>query len=265
MDRIASTFESLKKEGRKAFVGYVMAGYPSAEAARGLAEGLLKQGADLLEIGVPFSDPLADGPVIQKASEKSLEQGTTLKDALDLAAALRHESAKPLLIMTYYNPVLSLGLGVFAARAASSGVDGVIIPDLPPEEAGPMKEALRGKHVAMIFLAAPNSTPARLKKVASVAEGFIYFVSVTGVTGSDKGLDEQLGETIRQLRKLTALPLAIGFGVSTPEKARAAAGLSDGVVVASAVIREFQEQNDPYVAMSKALQTAKVLIAAVKE
>jgi tryptophan synthase alpha chain len=263
MNRITDTFVTLRQQRRKAFVGYVMAGYPSPEAARSLAEGMLKQGADLLEIGVPFSDPLADGPVIQAAGEKALAQGATLEGALDLARELRRQSRKPLLIMTYYNPVLSLGLKEFAAKAAEAGVDGAIIPDLPPEEAGPLKAQLKARQVCLVLLAAPNSTPGRLQKIASQAEGFIYFVSMTGVTGSDKGFDEALGQAMRSLRKLTPLPLAIGFGVSTPEKAREAAGLADGVVVASAVIKEFQGQNDPYLAMSKALQKAKELMDAV--
>jgi tryptophan synthase alpha chain len=264
MSRISKIFETLRAKGKRAFIGYAMVGYPDLAVSQRLAEGLLKEGADLLEIGIPFSDPLADGPVIQKASERALELGTTLAQGLELAAKLRPTTGAGLLIMTYYNPVLSLGLVEFAARAKSSGVDGVIIPDLPPEEAGPFARLCRESGLDLVLLAAPTSTPARLKKIASQASGFIYFVSVTGVTGEHSAFDSQLGPSLARLRKLTDLPLAIGFGVSTPDKAREAAALADGVVAASAVLKPLGEGTGG-TGMDKALGTARGLVKAVHE
>ncbi len=265
MSRIAGAFEEMKRRGRKAFVGYAMVGYPDAAASMELARGLLKAGADLLELGVPFSDPLADGPVIQKAAQEALGQGTTLAACLEAAATLRRETDKPLLLMTYFNPVLRFGVEEFAQAASQAGLDGAIVPDLPPEEAGPLGQALAALGLNLILLAAPNSTPARLKKIAQAASGFIYFVSVTGVTGGQKGFDAGLAASVAALRRVTRLPLAVGFGVSDAARAREAAGLAEAVVAASAVLRPFQEPQGSGPALERALQVAREIIGAVHQ
>lgn len=263
MSRIASIFTKLKAENRKAYIGYTMVGFPTQAASRQLAEGLLAGGADILEIGIPFSDPLADGKVIQKAAETALGHGTTLAKGLELAAALRPRTSAGLLIMTYYNPILSMGLVEFVRRAAGAGVDGAIVPDLPPEEAGPFSRLCKESGLDLILLAAPTSTPGRLKKIAAAASGFIYFVSVTGVTGEHKTFDKQLGPALARLRQYTDLPVAIGFGVSTPDKAWEAAAMAEGVVVASAVLKPLEDMTDSGAAMQTALEIAGRLVDAV--
>jgi tryptophan synthase alpha chain len=237
MSRIASAFSGLKAKGRKAYVGYVMAGFPSEAASLELGRALLKGGADLIEVGVPFSDPIADGAVIQKAADMALKAGGSLAAALRVLAQLRSETDKPLLVMTYLNPLLARGLEAFAEEAKACGADGLIVPDITPEECGPLKAALGSQGLDLIFLAAPTSTPERLKKIAQAAGGFIYVVSVAGVTGERSVFDARLGATVAALRKASRLPLCIGFGVSSPETAREAAAMADGVVVASTVLK----------------------------
>lgn len=252
MGRIDSTFAALKAQGRKAFIGYVMSGFPDKPASLALARGLLKEGADLLEIGLPFSDPIADGPVIQKAAEAALKQEGALEFGFEMAKALRAEAQAPLLFMCYLNVVLAPGAEAFAARAKAAGADGVIIPDLTPEESGALKKALEAQGLDLIFLAAPTSTPARLKKIAKAASGFIYMVSVAGVTGEKKSFDVRLDKTVAALRKETRLPLCVGFGVSSPETAKEAASKGEGVVVASTILKEFVEGRGMEAALSRA-------------
>jgi tryptophan synthase alpha chain len=258
MSRIAKAFKELKARGRKAFVAYAMAGFPDTRQDEALALSFLHAGADLLEIGVPFSDPLADGPVIQRCGELALKAGGGLARALELAAALRPKTQAPLLLMTYCNPPLSMGIGAFAAAAAKAGVDGCIIPDLSPEEALPWGRALAAKGISLILLAAPTSTPERLAKVAAQASGFVYFVSVAGVTGANQGLDQHLEAALRAWRKASPAPAVIGFGISTPQRARQAAGLADGVVAATALLKPVLESGDLHAAagMAKALAKA---------
>jgi tryptophan synthase alpha chain len=219
MSRIAARFEQLKKSGQKAYVGYVMAGFPAEAESLELGRKLLAAGADLLEIGVPFSDPIADGVVIQKAADSALKAGGSLAMAQRLVSQLRSESQAPLLLMSYLNPVLARGYAAFAEEAKACGADGVIIPDMTPEESGPLKKALAVQGLDLIFLAAPSSTRDRIKKIAKAASGFIYVVSVAGVTGERSAFDARLKSTVALLRQETPMPLAIGFGISSPENA----------------------------------------------
>ncbi len=262
MSRIAASFAKLKVEGRKAYVGYVMASFPTAQGAQSLAQGLLEAGADLIEIGVPFSDPIADGPVIQRCGELAIAQKGGLKSALELARQLRASTEKPLLLMSYLNPALSLGPKAFAAALAEAGVDGTVIPDLTPEEAAPWQKALSAQGIDLIFLASPTSNPARLKKIAAKASGFIYMVSVAGVTGERQAFDQRLSSTLAELRKVTKLPVCVGFGISSPESAREAAKDAQGIVVASTVLKGLIDEGAA--GLPAAIDKARALIQAVK-
>lgn len=230
-------FLTLRKKGKKAFIPYIMAGYPSEEDTVRIT-GLLEEcGADIMELGVPFTDPLADGPVIQAASEEALRQGMNLRKVLRLVERLKNTSSIPIVLMTYYNPVFKYGEENFIRDALNSGVSGVIIPDLPPDEAPSLRKAARKTGLDTIFLAAPTSTPERLRLIAKASTGFIYYVSITGITGSKLILDGSQRYIIDTLRKLTDKPIATGFGVSTPEEAKAVAEFSDGVIVGSSIVK----------------------------
>jgi tryptophan synthase alpha chain len=252
MSRIASTFAKLKKEGKKAYIGYSMAGFPDEAGSLELGRKLLAAGADLLEIGVPFSDPIADGVVIQRVAELALEKQGSMSMALRVLASLRKETQAPLLLMSYLNPLIARGLSSFAEEAVAAGADGVIVPDMTPEESGILKKILDAQGLDLVFLAAPTSTPERLKKIAKAASGFIYVVSVAGVTGERTAFDARLDKTVAELRRSTDLPLAIGFGVSSPETAREAAAKADGVVVASTVLKGLLDGSDLNAAIEKA-------------
>ena len=237
--RIASTFARLARERRIALIPYLTVGYPSLQATGQLVRMVAKEGADLIELGVPFSDPLADGATIQRASHAALENGVSLADCLALAAEVRaQESAKdaPVLFMSYYNPLHKYGIERCAADCAAAGVDGLIVPDLPPEEAGTLKAACERHHVDVVFLVAPTSTDERLKRVAEVASGFIYCVSLTGVTGARSDLGSGVTDLVARVRRYTSLPLVVGFGISRPEHVGEVAGIADGAVVGSALI-----------------------------
>ena len=238
MSRIATTFERLRRANEAALIPYLTVGYPSPEATRRLVPVLARAGADLIELGVPFSDPLADGATVQMASHAALEQGVTLAGCLDVAAEVRRSHDVPLILMSYYNPIFKYGLGRFVHDCVSSGVDGLIIPDLPPEEAGELKAECDRAGIAQIFLVAPTSTDERLARVAGMASGFVYCVSLTGVTGARSEMSHDLGEMIARVRRHTPLPLVVGFGISKPEHvARVVrdAG-ADGAVVGSALL-----------------------------
>lgn len=238
--RIASTFARLRQERRAALIPYLMVGYPSLQATRQLVDLLSQQGADLIELGVPFSDPLADGATIQRASHVALENGVSLADCLAVAAEFRNNRAPtsdvPIIFMSYYNPIYKYGLDQFVADCAVAGVDGLIIPDLPPEEAHDLKAACKRSGVELIFLIAPSSIDERIKKVVEMADGFIYCVSLTGVTGARSQLDENAAHLVERVRKYTSLPLVVGFGISAPEHVADVARFADGVVVGSALI-----------------------------
>jgi tryptophan synthase alpha chain len=264
MGRLKDTFAALAAANKKAYIGYALAGFPAQGDDLAFARAVLAQ-ADVLELGVPFSDPIADGVVLQRCSELALANGGGLERAFELARLLRAESGKPLVLMSYLNPLLIHGLEAFAHRAKAAGIDGVIIPDLPPEEAQGPTAALAGAGLDLVFLAAPTSTPARLKRIAKAATGFVYVVSVAGVTGERSAFDARLGATVAELRKSAKVPLAIGFGVSSPESAREAAGLADGVVVASTVLKAALDAPDRAAALTAAAERGALLARAVKE
>jgi tryptophan synthase alpha chain len=263
MGRLGDVFAAAAAGKKKAYIGYAMAGFPDIGGDLELARAALEC-SDVLELGVPFSDPIADGIVLQRCAEKALAAGGGLERALDLAGQLRRETDKPLVLMSYLNPLLARGMASFAHRAKSAGVDAVVIPDLPPEEAAELMPALKGAGLDVVFLAAPTSTPARLKAIAKVASGFIYVVSVAGVTGERKAFDARLVRTVRDLRACTRLPLAIGFGVSSPETAREAAALADGVVVASSVLKAVLDAPDGPSGLNAARERGSLLSAAVR-
>ena len=237
--RIDARFAALKAAGRAGFVTYVMAGDPTPDAALEILRGLPAAGADLIELGIPFSDPMAGGPPIQKAAIRALKAGLTLKGTLDLARAFRDGDADtPLILMGYLNPIESYGYDAFARDAAASGVDGVIVVDCPPEEADPLSDALDAHKVALIRLATPTSDDARLKIIARRTSGFVYYVSVAGVTGVKEAQALSVAPAVARVRKASGLPVAVGFGVRTPERAAEIARVADAVVVGSALVDE---------------------------
>jgi len=241
MTRIGDRFARRKAEGRTAFVAFLTAGDPSIERTVEAARALDAAGADVLELGVPFSDPLADGPVIQRASERAIARGVALRHVLEAVREIRRSSELPLLLFSYFNPLLQHGLERLAADAKESGVDGVLVTDLPPEEAGEWIAHARKADLDTVFLASPTSPDERLSKVAEASRGFVYAVSRTGVTGERQSLSADARPLVERLRARTSVPVALGFGLSTPEQVREAAAVADGVVVGSALVRFLEE------------------------
>ena len=241
MSRIGETFAKLRGQRRKGLVAFVTAGDPSLERTAEIAAELEAGGVDVLELGVPFSDPLADGPVIQRASERALRNGVTLADVLHLVRRIRRASALPIVLFSYFNPLLRLGLDRLAGEAAAAGVDGVLVTDLPPEEAEEWLRVARAAGLDTIFLASPTSPDDRLRRVADASRGFVYAISRTGVTGEQQRLSEDARPLLDRLRRLTDEPVALGFGISTPEQVAQAAAVADGVVVGSALVRFLEE------------------------
>jgi tryptophan synthase alpha chain len=244
MSRISHTFEHLQKTHERALIPYVTAGDPDLEMTKRLVREMVRRGGDIIEIGVPFSDPLADGPIIQRASQRALQGGTTLRKILRSVSELRHDVDVPLVLMTYYNPVFRYGEEAFVADALDAGVDGIIVPDLPPEEAQTLIDRTADTPLEMIFLAAPTSTSARLALISEASRGFIYYVSRLGTTGVRDQLADDLRLMLEQLRATTSKPIAVGFGVSTPEHVGLVADLADGVVVASAILKLMEDLED---------------------
>ncbi len=242
MGRIETRFAALKKGGRKAFVAYLTAGDPDLGTTAGLIPALEAAGVDIVEIGIPFSDPTADGPAIQAASQRALKQGTTPAKILAMIAALRRTSAIPIVLFGYYNPILSYGPERFAADAADAGVDGILIVDLPPEEAGELRQFTDKAGLAFITLVAPTTDPPRARMILRGAAGFVYYISVTGVTGTAVARPDDVRRDVERIREMTPLPVAVGFGISTPEQAAAIAPLADGVVIGSALVRLIAEK-----------------------
>jgi tryptophan synthase alpha chain len=268
--RIDQRFADLRKEGRAAFVGYVMAGDPDAATALSILKGLPAAGADLIELGFPFSDPMAEGPPIQRAAQRALAGGMTLKGTLDLVRGFRVvDQTTPLILMGYMNPLVTWGVEAFARDAADAGVDGLIVVDCPPEEAGPLADALDGAGVSLIRLATPTTDDARLKVVVRRTSGFVYYVSVAGVTGVKEAEAAVVAPHVERVRKASGLPVAVGFGIKTPERASAIARVADAVVVGSALVDEVAEalqMNEDVTArvlfkvnsLSKAVRSARV-------
>jgi tryptophan synthase alpha chain len=237
MTRIGKLFENLKRDGRKGLIAYLTAGDPSPERTPELVEALVRGGADLVELGVPFSDPIADGPVIQRAGERALKAGTTLHKVLEIAREIRRRSEVPLLLFTYLNPVVRYGLDRLAKDAAECGIDGCLLTDASVEEAHEYVSAMHKHGLDTVFLAAPTSTVRRMKLVAKYSTGFVYLVSRTGVTGEQASLSAAVAPLVRAMRAVTDLPLAVGFGISRPEHVAALATQVDAVVVGSALVR----------------------------
>jgi tryptophan synthase alpha chain len=239
--RITKRFDELRLAGELGLVAYVTAGDPSLEASERIVLALAEAGADIIELGVPFSDPVADGPVIQRASERALRSGTTLGGVLELLKRVREKTQVPLVVFSYYNPVLQMGLEKFAGAAADAGADGALITDLTPEEAGDYRNAMRVRGLDTVFLAAPTSTSARLKMIAEASTGFLYLVSRIGVTGEKDSLAAELPELARRVRSATPLPIAVGFGISLPEHVSLLGGLADAAVIGSALVAEVEK------------------------
>ncbi|HTP30216.1 MAG TPA: tryptophan synthase subunit alpha [Anaeromyxobacteraceae bacterium] len=241
-DRVASMFEAARARGEAALITYLMAGDPDLATSKAVALACAEGGADLIEIGMPFSDPIADGPTIQRAAERALAARTTLADSLAVAAHARARSNARLALMGYVNPVLSYGLEPFFRDAARAGVDALILPDVPPEEAEDLRRIAAAHHVKTVFLVAPTSTDERRRAAARAATGFLYFVSVAGVTGARRELPPDLAAQVSATRALSPVPVVVGFGVSTPAQAAEVARNADGVVVGSAIVSRVAEK-----------------------
>lgn len=241
--RLTKLFDDARHEGRPVYMPFVTAGWPRLEDTERLIPALIEGGADLIEIGLPFSDPIADGPTVQRSSQRALRNGVTPRLAIDMVQRLRQEQdvEAPLLFMGYYNPILAYGLEAFARDAAGAGVDGLIVPDLPPEESDSLLEACVANRMHLIYLLAPTSTPERVEAVLQRASGFIYLVALIGVTGARDKLWEGLADYVARMRRHTDLPLAIGFGISSREHAAAAEELVDGIIFASAMLDQLEQ------------------------
>lgn len=262
LEHISSAFEAARREGRPALMPYFTLGYPTQSASVEIITAMARAGADLLELGVPFSDPLADGPTIQHSTQVALEGKTTVQRCLEMTAELRLKGVtQPLLLMGYYNPILSFGVSRFVEQAARLGADGLIVPDLPPEEAGELEAHCREHGLALVFLVAPTSTPERLRLVAAHSTGFLYLVSLTGVTGARHQVSSGLDGFVRGVRAVTSLPLAVGFGISTPEQARQVGRLADGVIVGSALIQAAGGSDHPAQAAGAFVEDLKQAIS----
>ena len=238
--RISLRFADLRRSGEMGLVAYITAGDPSLAATEQFVLALANAGADVIELGVPFSDPVADGPVIQRASERALHAGTTLAGVLALVKSLRTKTEVPLVLFSYFNPVLQMGLEKFADAAKAAGADGVLITDVTPEEGEEYRNAIQSRRLDTIFLAAPTSTDERLALIAKASSGFLYLISRTGVTGAKDQLAEELPALARRVRRVTDLPIAIGFGISLPGHVSMLGGLADAAVVGSALVEEIE-------------------------
>jgi tryptophan synthase alpha chain len=238
--RIARRFEELSRAGELGLVAYITAGDPTLEATRRIVLALAEAGADVVELGIPFSDPLADGPTIQRACERALRSGTTLARVIDLVGELRASTEVPLVLFSYFNPILQMGLETFAEAAAKAGADGVLVTDLTPEESEDYRRIVCGRGLDTIFLAAPTSSDERLRRIAEVSSGFLYVISRTGITGERDALAEDLPAVLRRARAATTLPIAVGFGISLPGHVSVLGGLADAAVVGSALVAEIE-------------------------
>ena len=243
--RLSKQFAELRAAGELGMVAYVTAGDPTLDATHKFVLALAEAGADTIELGVPFSDPLADGPTIQRASERALKSGTTLAGVLDLVRRIRQSSQIPLVLFSYYNPILQMGLKKFAVTCAAAGADGVLATDLTPEESTEYRRILHAHNLDTIFLAAPTSSDERLKIISAASTGFLYIISRTGVTGAKDSLPEELPALLRRARHFTELPLAVGFGISLPGQVSVLGGLADAAVVGSALVSEIENAGNP--------------------
>ncbi len=242
MSRISAVFRRLREQGRNALIPFITAGDPQPALTVALMHALRDAGADLIELGVPFSDPMADGPTIQRSSERALRQGVGLKDVLEMVGQFRRtDSATPVVLMGYLNPIEAMGVDAFAEAARSAGVDGVLAVDAPPEESATLLAALRSRAIDAIFLLAPTSRPRRIEAVAQVASGYVYYVSLKGVTGASHLDLEEVGRKVAEIRKRVPLPVGVGFGIRDGDTARAVAAVADAVVIGSRLVEEIEQ------------------------
>ena len=262
-NRLDSTFERLKAENKKALIAYLMAGDPSLAQTEQLVLALDLAGADVIELGVPFSDPIADGPVIQRAAQRALQSGTSLRQILELVKSLRERTNVPIVLMLYYNSIFALGHEAFCQAAKEAGVDGLIVPDMPPDEAGPLKGPADAAGLELIFLLAPTSTPDRRKFVARESHGFVYYVSLTGITGAKLTNIADVGENVKKIRKVAGTPIAVGFGVATPDDAANVAKIADGVIVGSAIVKLIESCREGRDMIGEVVEFVKSLKAAM--
>jgi len=243
MSNISTTLRALKEQGKKALVTFITAGDPNLDTSEKIVHTLIESGVDLIELGFPFSDPMADGPTIQFASERALESGTTLRGILDMVARVRQHSNVPIILMGYFNPVFCYGSELFARDASAAGVDGLLLVDLPPEEAEELHPLLKQVGIDLITLLAPTTGAQRSAQLAAAGEGFLYYVSMTGVTGSKQVDATAIAAAVNELKAQSPVPVAVGFGVSTPADAAAVAGIADAVVVGSALVKLIAEKS----------------------
>lgn len=261
VQRISQAFEQAREGGRAALMPYFTLGYPDAPTSLEVIEAIAEAGADLIELGVPFSDPLADGPTIQNSTHIALEKGISVRTCLELTAELRRRGVRqPFLLMGYINPILAYGMERYVADAAENGADGLIIPDLPPEEAETLEAACRDHGLALVYLVSPASPPERVALVARRTGGFLYLVSLTGVTGARSELPAGLAEFVARVRQVACTPLAVGFGISTPQQAHLVGRLADGVIVGSALIEAASKNGHPAQAAADFIRALKLAL-----
>lgn len=263
MNRIDEKFKELRTKRTKAFIAYITAGDPNLQTTGMLIPALERSGVDIIELGIPFSDPLADGPVIQAASQRALQSGATVAKILKIAKKARESSSIPLVFMTYYNPVLRYGVDRFIRECKTSGIDGIIVPDLPYEESGDFARSCKRGGLRLILLVAPTSGSERIKKIAKRSKGFIYYVSLTGVTGVRKSLSGEIKPQVSLIKSMTDLPVCVGFGISNPAQAREAARVSDGVIVGSAIVSVIAKMKGNVNLTAKVSAYAKALAGAI--
>jgi tryptophan synthase alpha chain len=262
--RIGRTFKELARRSELGLVAYLTAGDPSIEATEEIVLRVAEAGADVIELGIPFSDPVADGPTIQRASERALRAGTTLGKVIGAVGALRKKTEVPLVLFGYFNPILQMGLENFAKKAAAAGADGVLVTDMTPEESGEYRRAMHASGLDTVFLAAPTSTDERLKRIAEVSSGFLYVISRTGVTGAKDSLPEELPAMVRRARKFTNLPIAVGFGISVAAQVTVLGGIADAVVVGSSLVAEIEKAKSADEAADAAAARVRMLKEAAK-
>ena len=243
-NRLLRSTKLAQKSKTKLFCAFLTLGYPSLKATEKLILEFEKADVDIVELGFPFSDPLADGPTIQAAAQRALSEGVTVGKVLDLIGSLRQSTQIPIVLMTYYNLIFRYGEEKFVRDASSAGADGIIVPDLPPDEAGPLLSFSKNTGFDVIFLVAPTSTGERIKKVAKASRGFIYYVSITGITGSKLSVDASIGSHIAKIRQISRKPVAVGFGIATPQEASEIAKIADGVIVGSAIVKRVEDADE---------------------
>jgi tryptophan synthase alpha chain len=262
--RISNRFAQLAEAGELGIVAYITAGDPSLAASEKIVLAAAEAGADVIELGVPFSDPVADGPVIQRASDRALRGGTTLAGVLQLVARLRRHTQVPLVLFSYFNPILQMGIEKFASAAATAGADGVLVTDLTPEEGAEYRRELQNRNLDTIFLAAPTSTEARLARISEATTGFLYLVSRAGVTGTRDALPPELPALVRRVRKFTALPIAVGFGISLPTHVTVLGGIADAAVVGSALMAAVEKAESEEAAAASVAHQVRGLKSAAR-